>query len=509
MPMITATELTDISRTVSAAKPLESSSVKNAAPDNQASEASYSALLYREKLLAISIASLATFVSPMSASAYYPGIEAVASDLHVSKDMINLTMTTFKVFQGIAPLVTGSLSDQRGRRPTLIISLILYIGTNIAIALQPTFAWLLVLRSFQSVFSSTIAIVGPAIAADVASGAERGKYMAYTVLGATVGPALGPAIGGVLIQFFGWRSTFWALAILALTILIAVVGLLPETCRAVVGNGSVPPPSWNKPVSQLVFQTPHPVSPRYDTLTGFKAKPGPWCTLKLMRRRETAATIFFSAVIYAGYISITTTLPFELGKHYHYSPLQIGLCYLAYGGGSFAARWTAGPLTDWNFRRLARRLGFGILESKESDLVDFPLEKARLQIALPFVYAACMFVVTYGWVLDYEVTIAVSLVMLFCSAHALSGITSTLTTLIVDLHPGQPATASAAANFFRCMLGAGTSAAGVPLINRTGVGWAGSILAFIFAASSPLLWTVYIFGDKWRKSRRRSTEERS
>ncbi|PLB46210.1 MFS general substrate transporter [Aspergillus steynii IBT 23096] len=502
-----ASQLTDITPTESATKQLESSPVRNAAPEDQTAEASYSALPYRQKLIAIAIASLATFVSPMSASIYYPGIEAVASDLRVSTNMINLTMTSFKICQGIAPLVTGGLSDQKGRRWTLIVSLFLYIDTNVAIALQPTFAGLLVLRSFQSIFSSSIAIVGSAITADVASGAERGKYMAYTILGATVGPALGPAVGGVLIQFFGWRSTLWALAIFAFTILTAVLILLPETCRAVVGNGSILPPKWNRPVSQLVSRASRPASPQYDTLTSFKAKPGPWNTLKLMRQKETAATICFSAIMYSGYISITTTLPFELGRHYRYNNLQIGLCYLAYGGGSFAARWTAGPLTDWNFRRLARRLGFGIFASglKKYDLVDFPLEKARLQVAFPFAYMASIFVVAYGWVLEYEVTVAASLVMLFCIAHALAGITSTLTTLIVDFHPGQPASASAAANFFRCMLGAGTSAAGMPLINRTGVGWAGNILAFIFAGSSPLLWTVYIFGNKWRRQRH-STE---
>jgi hypothetical protein len=57
----------------------------------------YSVLSEREKLLTVSIASLATFLSPLSASIYYPGIEAVARDLHVSNNTINLTITSFKV----------------------------------------------------------------------------------------------------------------------------------------------------------------------------------------------------------------------------------------------------------------------------------------------------------------------------------------------------------------------------------------------------------------------------
>lgn len=57
----------------------------------------YSVLSAKEKLLTVSIASLATFLSPLSASIYYPGIEAVARDLHVSNNTINLTVTSFKV----------------------------------------------------------------------------------------------------------------------------------------------------------------------------------------------------------------------------------------------------------------------------------------------------------------------------------------------------------------------------------------------------------------------------
>jgi predicted MFS family arabinose efflux permease len=79
------------------------------------------------------------------------------------------------------------------------------------------------------------------------------------------------------------------------------------------------------------------------------ARPSPWNTLKLVWDKEAACTILFSAVIYAGYLSITTTLPFEQGKHYGFNALQIGLCYLSYGGGSLTSRWTAGTLMNWNF----------------------------------------------------------------------------------------------------------------------------------------------------------------
>lgn len=51
----------------------------------------------REKLLTVFVASLATFISPISASIFYPGVDALARNLHVSNTMINYTNTSFKV----------------------------------------------------------------------------------------------------------------------------------------------------------------------------------------------------------------------------------------------------------------------------------------------------------------------------------------------------------------------------------------------------------------------------
>jgi hypothetical protein len=240
------------------------------------------------------------------------------------------------------------------------------------------------------------------------------------------------------------------------------------------------------------------IPPQYQTIFTFKQRPSPWNTLKLVWDKEAACTILFSAVIYAGYLSITTTLPFELGKHYGFNALQIGLCYLSYRGGSLTSRWTAGTLMNWNFRRFAHHVGLDIHDKKEIKLTRFPLEKARLQVALPLVYIASVFIVVYAWVLNFEVHVAVPLLMLFLVAHALSGITSTLTTLIIDCHAEQPATTTAATNFFQCLFGAGAIAAAVPLIDRINVGWTGTLLGFLCVSLSPLAWMVFIFGHSWR-----------
>lgn len=95
------------------------------------------------------------------------------------------------------------------------MSLFIYLGVNIGLACQNSFAALLSLRCFQGFGSSGATVVSVATVADMVTRTERGKYMAYTFLGFTIGPALGPILGGILTKFLGWRSIFWFLTIFA------------------------------------------------------------------------------------------------------------------------------------------------------------------------------------------------------------------------------------------------------------------------------------------------------
>lgn len=75
------------------------------------SEASapFSILSERRKIWTITIASLVTFLSPVSGSIYYPAINQLAHDLHVTPAKINLTITAFLVWLCL-PLLSLSLS---------------------------------------------------------------------------------------------------------------------------------------------------------------------------------------------------------------------------------------------------------------------------------------------------------------------------------------------------------------------------------------------------------------
>src|SRR5690606_29244720 len=71
-------------------------------------------------------------------------------------------------------------------------------------------------------------------------------------------PIVGPLIGAGIMQFAGWRGTFWALAILGLVFLVLSLILLPETLdesRRVHGRSGGRAQAWLAPLTNGVFVT--------------------------------------------------------------------------------------------------------------------------------------------------------------------------------------------------------------------------------------------------------------
>jgi len=148
---------------------------------------------------------IAGFFSPLSANIYFPALNTLATDFHVSSSIINLTLTSYMIFQGLAPTVFGDLADMTGRRPAYLIGFVVYIGACIGIACCDSFAALLVLRCLQSTGSSGTVALGAGVVADIATAAERGVWMGWATSGPMVAPAIAPVLGGIFTEFLGWR----------------------------------------------------------------------------------------------------------------------------------------------------------------------------------------------------------------------------------------------------------------------------------------------------------------
>ncbi|KAK8080886.1 Itaconate transport protein [Apiospora hydei] len=453
---------------------------------------------------------ISAFISPTTANIYFPALPSIAKDLGVSIGQANLSLTTYMIFQALAPTIFGDLADAAGRRPAFIIAMVIYLGANIGLALQRNFAALLVFRMMQSGGSSgTIALVY-GVVADIAPSSERGRYMGIVGAGITVGPSLGPVIGGLLTQYLGWPSVFWFCVIVSVVFLVPYILAVPETGRKIVGNGSIPPQGWNMTLLDYIRFRRLPVNESRPPQAKRKFPiPNPFNTLRVLGNKDMALVLGYNALIYVGFMTCTATLSTQFADIYHYNNIQLGLCYLPVGVACMTSSISQGFILDWNYRRTAKKLGVKIDRKRGDNLKDFPIERVRIQLIFPLILFGAAVYIAYGWVLQAELHVAVPLVLSFFIGLCVTGSFQIINTLIVDLYPEAPATATAANNFVRCLAGAVATAIIEILIGAWGRGWAYTFLALLFLIPSPILWVIQKNGPKWREERRQRSLARA
>lgn len=271
--------------------------------------------------------------------------------------------------------MTAAFSDRFGRRPAYIASLVINLAANLGLALQNSYASLMVLRCLQSIGSSGTIALAQAVLDDLTTSDQRGKYLAYLSIGTIMGPALGPVgrnsvqchlvrrlilvlhqvIGGLLSQYLGWRAIFWFLLIFGGVLLVIILIFFRETNRSIVGDGSIPPSRWNRSFFQIL---------RKDKLVANQQSLGrkvsgvnPLTSVRVLASKENFIICIYGGLLFAGFSSVTSVFASQLQERYAYNEVQVGLCYLPIGIGSLLSRWTVAKLLDWNFKREAKKHG--------------------------------------------------------------------------------------------------------------------------------------------------------
>lgn len=328
--------------------------------------------------------------------------------------------------------------------------------------------------------------------------------------------ALETVVGPIIAQYLGWWWIFWILTIFSATYFVLFFLFLPETCRKVVGDGSIPPRKLNQSLTGIILErrrikagiTVDAVQQEAVRKNYRLSFPNPLSTLVIAGDKESGLILFCSGLLVAILYATTTGIPYLFGKIYGFDELQLGLVYLPFGAGSLISAFSTGKAIDWNYRRHAKRNGFPPSKNRHQDLTHFPIEKARLEVALPLLYVGNIGSIAYGWTLDYQTNLAGPLIMLFVFGYGSMAAFQVMQILMVDINPGNAASATAANNLFRCLLGAGSTAVVVPMIDKMGVGWTYTFASLVWIALSPTLWLLMRYGPGWRKEKKEKEDRK-
>lgn len=168
-------------------------------------------------------------IGPLALNIFIPSMPGMTRVFGVSYGTVQLTLTLYLIGVAVAQLFIGALSDKHGRRPVLLVGLILFVLGSGICAAAGTIEMLIAGRIVQAVGGSTGLVLSRAIARDINDHAGATRMVAYITMAMVVAPMLGPAIGGYLEDAFGWWSGFVLVGLLGVVVLLAAVRWLVET----------------------------------------------------------------------------------------------------------------------------------------------------------------------------------------------------------------------------------------------------------------------------------------
>jgi predicted MFS family arabinose efflux permease len=159
----------------------------------------------------------------------YPVLPALMAQFGVEPSAVGLVITAYTAPTILLAPIAGAVADLRGRRPVLVFGLVVFGLAGVAIALAPSFEWLLVLRVIQGVGSSAFLPLTIVLLSDLLDGDQETSAQGAKVVLDRIALLVVPGLAGALVAI-SWSAPFY---LYGLALLMAVLGLiwLPERHR--------------------------------------------------------------------------------------------------------------------------------------------------------------------------------------------------------------------------------------------------------------------------------------
>jgi DHA1 family bicyclomycin/chloramphenicol resistance-like MFS transporter len=160
---------------------------------------------------------------------FLPAMPAAAAALGASESAVTLSVTTFLIGLGLGQLIAGPVSDGRGRRPTLLVGLVVFTASALVCIVAPTVEVLIAMRLVQGMAAAFGLAIPNAMVTDYARGRRAARLFSWIVIIGGVAPLVASLTGAQMLRLLGWRGPFVALAAISILALVCVALWLPES----------------------------------------------------------------------------------------------------------------------------------------------------------------------------------------------------------------------------------------------------------------------------------------
>lgn len=170
-----------------------------------------------------------TMASIMSSTVVNVAIPDMSHYFTLNQERAQWVSSGFMVAMTVSMLTTPWLLARFGYRATYVGTMLLLLGGGIIGGLASSFGVVLAARVAEGLAAGVVQPIPAIIMLRAFEPHEQGRASGLFGMGVVLAPALGPSVGGILVDWFGWRSIFFMVVPLCLTSIWLAYRFVPTT----------------------------------------------------------------------------------------------------------------------------------------------------------------------------------------------------------------------------------------------------------------------------------------
>ncbi|TYJ55101.1 hypothetical protein B9479_004239 [Cryptococcus floricola] len=411
-------------------------------------------------------------------------LPGTAETLHVSNEVINLTVSLYVAGFGIGPLLCAPMSEVYGRRPVYIVSMFIFFIFTLPCALAPNIATILAGRMIAGLAASApFCNVGGTVA-DLWATHERGIPMAAYSSTLFLGPCLGPLFGGWIGQKTGhWRWIYWVLFCFCFAAFILAF-FTPETLEIVLLRKKAHRLNKQHKTDMYISKADLDRVPFRETMKIALLRP-----FILMSESIIVLFSFYLSFIYALLYATFFAFPIAFEEKRGWSAGMTGVAFLSICIGIFLAN-----LVNWWQETLYARHAVKHGPVPEGRLYPMMIGAVTLPIALLILAFTSYPGMTWVGPAAAGVVFGFSMVTIYVAGNS----------YIVDSYSHVAASAISSKNLMRCLIAASVPLWINQLLHNLKFQFGCLLLAGIAVVIAPMPFYFFFRGDRVRTRAKRA-----